>query len=41
LQQEHSFYPGYEETGGPFRDMPLHAPDVQMELAEKIAADFN
>jgi 5,5'-dehydrodivanillate O-demethylase oxygenase subunit len=40
LQQEHSFYPGYTETGGPFRDMPLEAPDVQMELADKIAADF-
>jgi 5,5'-dehydrodivanillate O-demethylase len=40
LQQEHSYYPGYTETGGPFRDMPLHAPDVEMELAEKISADF-
>jgi 5,5'-dehydrodivanillate O-demethylase len=40
LQQEHSFYPGYTETGGPFRDMPVTAPDVEMELAEKISADF-
>jgi 5,5'-dehydrodivanillate O-demethylase oxygenase subunit len=40
LQQEHSYYPGYAETGGPFRDMELHAPDVEMELADKIAADF-
>ena len=40
LQQEHSFYPGYTETGGPFRDMPLTPPDVQMELADKIAADI-
>jgi 5,5'-dehydrodivanillate O-demethylase len=40
LQQEHSYYPGYTETGGPFRDMPLEAPLVQMDLAEKIAADF-
>ena len=40
LQQEHSYYPGYTETGGPFRDMPIHAPDVEMELAAKISADF-
>ena len=40
LQQEHSYFPGYTETGGPFRDMELHAPDVEMELADKIAADF-
>jgi 5,5'-dehydrodivanillate O-demethylase len=40
LQQEHSYYPGYAETGGPFRDMPLEAPQVQMDLADKITADF-
>jgi 5,5'-dehydrodivanillate O-demethylase len=40
LQQEHSFYPGYTETGGPFREMPVTVPDVEMELAEKISADF-
>lgn len=41
LPQEHSYYPGYEHTGGPFADKPNLPPDVEMELADKILADFN
>ena len=41
LPQEHSYYPGFENTGGPFADKPNLPPDVEMELADKILADFN
>jgi len=36
LPQEHSFYPGYTETGGPFRDKLLLPPEVETTLADEI-----
>ena len=40
LPQEHSFYPGYTETGGPFRDKPLLPPEVETKLAGEITVDL-
>ena len=36
LPQEHSFYPGYTETGGPYRDKLLLSPEVETTLADEI-----
>ncbi len=40
LPQEHSFYPGYTETGGPFRDKPLLPPEVETKLADEIMVNL-
>jgi 5,5'-dehydrodivanillate O-demethylase len=40
LPQEHSYYPGYEETGGPFRDKENVPPLVEAMLAESVDANF-
>ncbi len=39
LPQEHSYYPGYEETGGPFRDQPLAKPDVEAALSKTAGGE--
>ena len=35
LPQEHSYYPGYSELGGPFRNKPLVKPDVEATLSKQ------
>ena len=40
LPQEHSYYPGYEVTGGPFRDKPNLKPLIEAQLAPEIDANF-
>ncbi|MEK9658439.1 MAG: aromatic ring-hydroxylating dioxygenase subunit alpha [Chloroflexota bacterium] len=40
LPQEHSFYPGYDVTGGPFRDKPATKPQVEADLARKTNVSF-
>ena len=32
LATEHTYYPGYAETGGPFRDRPLVPPQVEASM---------
>ena len=32
LATEHTFYPGYTKTGGPFADKPLVPPEVEASL---------
>ena len=34
LPQEHSYYPGYTETGGPFKDLPIPKPEVVAVLSD-------
>ena len=41
LPQEHSYYPGYTETGGPFKDKPVVKPLIETELAGKLDANFS
>jgi 5,5'-dehydrodivanillate O-demethylase len=36
LPQEHSWYPGYTETGGSFKDKPNTVPDLVAHLAEGV-----
>ena len=40
LPQEHSYYPGYTVTGGPFREKPNLRPLVEAQLAPEIDANF-
>jgi 5,5'-dehydrodivanillate O-demethylase len=40
LPQEHSHYPGFEGTGGPFKDKPNLKPQVEAQLAEIVEASF-
>ncbi|MYF65056.1 MAG: Rieske 2Fe-2S domain-containing protein [Chloroflexi bacterium] len=40
LPQEHSYYPGYDVTGGPFRDKPNLKPLIEAQLAPEIDANF-
>lgn len=40
LPQEHSYYPGFTETGGPFRDKPNLKPLIEADLAKEIDASF-
>ncbi len=40
LPQEHSYYPGYEVTGGPFREKPNLRPLVEAQLAPELDANF-
>ena len=40
LPQEHSYYPGYTVTGGPFREKPNLKPLVEAQLAPEIDANF-
>ena len=40
LPQEHSYFPGYEVTGGPFRDKPNLKPLIEAQLAPEIDANF-
>ena len=35
LPQEHSYYPGYSELGGPFRNKLLVKPDVEATLSKR------
>ncbi len=32
LATEHTYYPGYTKTGGPFADKPLVPPEVEADL---------
>jgi len=41
LPQEYSYYPGYTETGGPFRDKPLTKPDVVAVLADAAGVSLD
>jgi 5,5'-dehydrodivanillate O-demethylase len=34
LATEHTYYPGYTETGGAFRDKPLVAPEVEAKMVD-------
>ena len=40
LPQEHSYYPGYDVTGGPFQEKPNRKPLVEAQLAPEIDANF-
>ena len=40
LPQEHSYYPGYAVTGGPFREKPNLRPLVEAQLAPELDANF-
>ena len=40
LPQEYSYYPGYDVTGGPFRDTPVHEPDVVAYLSDEAGVEL-
>ena len=40
LPQEHTYYPGYDVTGGPFRDKPNLKPLIEAHLAHEVEANF-
>ena len=40
LPQEYSYYPGYDVTGGPFRDQPNRKPDLVANLSDEAGVSL-